>query len=110
SRARRVHCEKFHKLDERAEGAGVEVEDRGLEERRDMYQGAGDGMNRAFEIALIPVIFGGLGYGIDRLFDIVPVFMIIGFLVGAFGVGAKAYYTYKARIDAIEANAVWAKR
>ena len=36
-----------------------------LHERRDMYNGFGDGLARAFELAVTPVVFGGIGFGLD---------------------------------------------
>jgi hypothetical protein len=74
-----------------------------------MYRGYGDGMARAFEFALTPAIFCGLGYAIDRWLGIVPVFSIILFLVSVAGMFAKTWYAYEARMREEDAAAPWAK-
>jgi hypothetical protein len=74
-----------------------------------MYRGYGDGMARAFEFALTPAIFCGIGYAVDRWLGIVPVFSIILFLVSVAGMFAKTWYAYEARMREEDAAAPWAK-
>lgn len=79
-------------------------------EQGELYRGYGDGLSRAFEFALTPVIFGAMGYGLDRWLGIVPVLTIILFLVAVAGVFAKAWYAYEARMQYEESLGPWATR
>ena len=74
----------------------------------DLYNGAGEGLSRAMELALTPAIIGGFGYLLDRWLGLVPVFTIIFFLVAIFGVAARIYYGYDARMKEHEAAGPWA--
>ena len=76
----------------------------------DLYNGAGEGMNRAFELALTPAIIGGLGHLLDRWLGLLPVFTIVFFLIGMAGVIARMWYGYDARMKAHEASGPWAPR
>ena len=78
-------------------------------DQRDMYRGFGDGFTRAFELALTPAVFGGLGYLLDRRIGILPVLTILLFLTAVFGQFVKMYYTYDARMKAHEAAGPWAQ-
>ncbi len=78
-------------------------------DQRDMYRGFGDGFTRAFEMALTPAVFGGLGYLLDRWIGVLPVFTILLFLTAVFGQFVKMYYTYDARMKAHEAAGPWAR-
>jgi F0F1-type ATP synthase assembly protein I len=75
----------------------------------DLYNGAGEGLSRAFELALTPAIIGGFGYLLDRWLDLLPVFTIVFFLVGMGGVIARMYYAYDAKMAEHEAASPWAK-
>jgi F0F1-type ATP synthase assembly protein I len=79
-------------------------------ERRELYNGFGDGLALAFQIALTPVIFGGLGYLIDRWIDKVPLFTIVLFLVSMIGVFLSQWLQYEYRMQQADAKAVWRKR
>ena len=76
----------------------------------DLYNGAGEGLNRAFELALTPAIIGGFGYLLDRLLWLLPVFTIVFFLIGMGGVIARMWYGYDARMREHEASGPWAPR
>ncbi len=76
----------------------------------DLYNGAGEGMSRAFELAITPAIIGGLGYLLDRWLGLVPVLTIIFFLMGVVGVVARMYYGYDARMKEHEAAGPWADK
>jgi F0F1-type ATP synthase assembly protein I len=76
----------------------------------DLYNGAGEGMSRAFELALTPAIIGGFGYLLDRWLGLVPVLTIIFFLVAICGVMARMYYAYVARMAEHEAVGPWADK
>ena len=75
----------------------------------ELYNGAGEGLSRAFELALTPAIVGGLGYLLDRWLGLLPVFTIIFFLVGMAGVVARMYYGYDLKMKEHEAAGPWAR-
>ena len=77
--------------------------------KRESYNGFGNGLAKAFEIALVPLIFGALGYGLDRLFGIVPVLTIIFSVAALVGMFARSYYGYMYAMEQAEAASVWAK-
>ncbi len=77
-------------------------------EQGELYNGAGEGLSRAFELALTPALIGGLGYLLDRWLGIVPVLTIIFFLVAMAGLMARMYYGYDARMKEHEAASPWA--
>ncbi|HEX2119851.1 MAG TPA: AtpZ/AtpI family protein [Acidimicrobiales bacterium] len=77
--------------------------------QNDLYNGAGEGLNRAFELALTPAIIGGFGYLLDRWIGLLPVFTIIFFLVGMAGVIARMWYGYDAKMKEHEQAGPWAR-
>lgn len=62
-----------------------------LAERRDMNRGFGDGMSRAFELALTPMVVGGVGFLLDRWLGLVPLLTIVFSL---WGLGVATYMTW----------------
>ena len=76
----------------------------------DLYNGAGEGLNRAFELPLTPAIIGGFGYLVDRWLGLLPVFTIVFFLIAMTGVIARMWYGYDARMKELEAAGPWALR
>ena len=76
----------------------------------ELYNGAGEGLSRAFELALTPAIIGGFGFLLDRWLGLVPVFTIIFFLVAMGGLMARMYYGYDARIKEHDAVSPWASQ
>ena len=74
----------------------------------ELYNGAGEGMSRAFELALTPAIIGGFGYLLDRWLGLVPVLTIVFFLVAMAGLMARMYYSYDARMKEHDAASPWA--
>jgi hypothetical protein len=77
------------------------------EQRRMTYTAASDGQNKAFEFAIIPGVFGLLGYGLDRWIGIIPVLTIVFVLVSFVGLGVRAWFTYDAQMKIHDANGVW---
>ena len=75
----------------------------------DLYNGAGEGMNRAFELALTPAIIGGFGYLLDRWLGLVPVLTIVFFLIAMAGLIARMWFDYDARMKVHEASGPWAR-
>jgi len=80
-----------------------------LHERREMYTGFGDGLARAFELAVTPVVFGALGYGLDRWLGLAPVLTIVLFLFGVAGTSYMAWFRYEAEMRRVERDAPWAR-
>ena len=74
-----------------------------LRARRDLYNGFGNSLARAFELAVTPLIFALPGWGLDRWLGTGPIFALLFGLFGLAGVVAKTYYEYAARMDAEQA-------
>lgn len=76
-------------------------------DRRRAYAAASDGQNQAFEFAIIPAVFGLVGYGLDRLLGIVPVLTIVMAVVAFIGLGVRAWYIYDDKMRGLEAGGNW---
>lgn len=76
----------------------------------ELYNGAGEGLSRAFELALTPAIIGGFGYLLDRWLGLLPVLTIVFFLIAMGGLMARMYYSYDARMKQHESESPWARR
>ncbi len=81
-----------------------------LTQRRELYQGFGDTLAVAFELAITPVIIGLMGYGLDRWLGTLPILTIIFVLLAIVGLSARMWYGYDARMKVHEANGPWARR
>jgi len=55
-----------------------------LQARRDLNNGFGDSLAKAFELALTPLLFGFLGHLLDRWAGTSPLFLL-GFALFTFG-------------------------
>ncbi|HVL06133.1 MAG TPA: AtpZ/AtpI family protein [Acidimicrobiales bacterium] len=77
---------------------------------QELYNGAGEGMSRAFELALTPAIIGGLGYLLDRWLGLLPVLTIVFFLVAMAGLMARMYFSYDAQMKVHDSVGPWASR
>ena len=78
-----------------------------LQERRELYNGFGNGLSRAFELALAPLIFGFLGHLLDGLLGTgiaLTVVFALAFTIGGF---IRMWYGYDAEMKLREADAVW---
>jgi hypothetical protein len=75
----------------------------------DLYNGFGEGLQRAFELAFTPAIIGGFGYLLDRWLGLLPILTIVFFLIGMSGVIARMWYGYDARMKELEAAGPWSK-
>ena len=81
-----------------------------LRDRQDLFNGFGNGLSRAFELALTPAIFGGLGWLVDRWLGTTPLFMILLVLFAVSGVGYMSWHRYDAEMREKEQEAVWARK
>ena len=77
---------------------------------QELYNGAGEGLSRAFELALTPAIIGGLGYLLDRWLGLLPVLTIVFFLVAMGGLMARMYYGYDAQMKQHDSASPWGSR
>lgn len=78
-----------------------------LRDRQELYNGFGDGLARAFELAITPAIFGFLGWLVDRALGTSPVFILAFALLAVCGVGYMAWFRYEQDMQRHEADAVW---
>lgn len=78
-----------------------------LREKRELNNGFGNALTRAFELAVIPPLFGGGGYLLDRWLGTVPIFMLVLGIVGLVGVAVKLYYGYDRDMQAESEGTPW---
>lgn len=78
--------------------------------KRDSYRGFGDGLSRAFELAVTPVIFGGFGYLLDSWLHTRPAFMIGLVVLSVIGLSARMWFGYDQEMRAHETTAGWGAR
>jgi F0F1-type ATP synthase assembly protein I len=76
--------------------------------RQDTFRGFGDGLAMAFELAMVPFIFGFGGYALDGWLGTWPWFMILFALLAIVGLFVRSWYEYEQRMQALEADAPWA--
>ena len=75
--------------------------------RRELNNGFGDALSRAFELAATPAIFGGIGWLLDRWLGLFPVLTLVLFFFAIAGVGYMTWFRYEEEMKAHEAEAVW---
>src|SRR6056297_2345507 len=63
-----------------------------------------DALGMAIEMAVIMAVFIGGGFALDRWIGTLPVFMIVGTLLGAVGLFAKHKFRYDEKMDALDAE------
>jgi F0F1-type ATP synthase assembly protein I len=63
-----------------------------------------DALGMAMEIAIIMVIFVAGGFALDRWLGTLPVFMIVGTVLGSVGLFTKHKYRYDQKMDAYDAE------
>jgi F0F1-type ATP synthase assembly protein I len=80
-----------------------------LAARQETFQGFGDTLAVAFELAVTPFIFGLIGYGLDRWLGLTPVFTIVLVLFCIAGLSVRMWFEYDARMKAHEAAGPWAR-
>ncbi len=77
------------------------------EQRRHLNKGFGASLNNAFEIAMIPLLFAGVGWVIDAVLGTGPVFLAILAVLGLTGTVAKLYYGYNREMVEMEQTGPW---
>lgn len=63
-----------------------------------------DNVGKGMDLALITLLFLGIGFALDRAFDTKPLWMIVLTLFALVGKGAGMYYAYQARMQGLEAE------
>jgi F0F1-type ATP synthase assembly protein I len=63
-----------------------------------------DALGMAMEIAIIMAVFIGGGFALDRWLGTLPLFMIVGSVLGAIGLFTKHKHRYDMKMDALEAE------
>lgn len=81
-----------------------------VRDRRDLYNGFGAGLQRAFELAVTPAVFGALGFAADQWLGTQPVVMIAALVLALVGMFARFWYAYDDEMKAHEARSPWARR
>ncbi|MDQ1391146.1 MAG: hypothetical protein QOF30_123 [Acidimicrobiaceae bacterium] len=76
---------------------------------RDLYRAEDDAWTRAMELALTPIVAGGLGYVVDRVIGIVPLFTLIFLVLAVVATFVKMYYAYDAKMKAHDAESPWGR-
>lgn len=81
-----------------------------LREKRELNNGFGNALSRAFEIAVTPAVFAGLGWLVDRVLGTQPIFMIVLLVFAIVGMFVKLWYGYDAEMRARDDAAPWNSR
>lgn len=79
------------------------------DDKRDLYNGFGDALSRAFEFAVTPAVFGFLGYLLDVRLNMVPVFTIVLLLLALVGMFVRTWYSYDEAMKVHDSAQPWAK-
>ncbi len=80
-----------------------------LAARQDLYNGFGNGLALAFELALVPAIFGAIGYGLDRWLGLLPVLTIALVLLAVAGLAVRQFAAYTFSMKLHEDKGPWAE-
>jgi F0F1-type ATP synthase assembly protein I len=80
-----------------------------LQAKRELNNGFGDTLARAFEFAVTPVIFGFIGHLLDGWLGTSPLLLLVfaGFAVA--GMSVKLYYAYDQAMEAQSEGRPWAR-
>lgn len=75
--------------------------------RQKLNKGYADTLSRGFEFALVPVVFGGLGWLVDRALGTSPVAVVAFVVFGFVGMTVKMWLGYEAEMSSQETGAIW---
>ena len=79
-----------------------------LRARRELNNGFGEALSRAFELAVTPVVFGFLGHLIDLRTHTSPIFMLAFAAFAVVGSFVKLWYAYDGEMRSRDAESPWA--
>jgi hypothetical protein len=80
-----------------------------LKGRQELYNGFGETMTRGIELAVMPFLFGAIGFGLDILFGTKPLLTIAFALFAIVGLSVRTYYGYETAMRAHEADKPWGR-
>ncbi len=83
------------------------MDEREQEERRQLNQGFGASLNNAFEIAVVPAVFAGIGWLLDSALRTGPICTAVFAILGLVGTFAKLYYRYCGTMVRLEEAGPW---
>jgi F0F1-type ATP synthase assembly protein I len=75
--------------------------------KRESYNGFGDGLSKAFELAVMPILFGGIGYLIDGKTHTRPLFTALLAILCVIGLFVRMWASYKTSMDRHDADGAW---
>jgi F0F1-type ATP synthase assembly protein I len=81
-----------------------------LQAKRELNNGFGDTLARAFEFAVTPLIFAFIGHLLDRWLGTSPALAIVLAVLAVVGMSIKLYYGYAADMDKQSQGRPWAGR
>lgn len=81
-----------------------------LRERRELNNGFGTALSRAFEFAMIPLLFAVPGWLLDRWLGTGPFLALVTGLFGLAGITARMWFEYTAKMDREQAKIPGAAR
>ena len=79
-------------------------------ERRSLNTTFGDALAYAFEFAVTPVLFAGLGWLLDRWLGTAPVLLVALAGFAFVGVSLRTIYRYKEKMEREEEGKPWTRR
>lgn len=79
-------------------------------ERRATWQGFGEGLTQAVEMAATPVLFALLGLFLDGRFHTRPILTVALAVFAMVGSFLRAYYHYAAQVEELERDKAWRRR
>lgn len=80
-----------------------------MNDKRAMNQGFGDGMSRAFELVVTPMVFAGIGFLVDLVAGTGPGFTVAFAVFGVIGTFVRMWYGYDNEMRTHEANGAWVR-
>ncbi|HEY0519113.1 MAG TPA: AtpZ/AtpI family protein [Ilumatobacteraceae bacterium] len=67
-------------------------------------KGTDDKIGKGIDVALVTLVFLGIGYALDRWLGTKPVFMVSLVMLGLIGEFVRFWYDYDARMKVLEAQ------
>lgn len=80
-----------------------------LRDQQALHNGFGDGLARAFELAVTPVVFAAMGYALDRWLGTSPFFTLLLLAFAFCGTFVMMWVRYDAEMKRHEDEAVWSR-
>ena len=63
-----------------------------------------DKLGKGIDLALVTLVFLGVGYGLDRVFGTKPLFMIVLVVLAVVGEFIRFWYAYDAKMKSLESE------